>query len=99
MKRTSSIVLLLLAAWLPSSPVCAADTPPSANRNMPVDETTFKTLDINGDGYISRDEIRRATNLERQFDQLDSNHDGRLSREELRGMFPIERPADAGHRK
>ena len=44
-------------------------------------------LDIDRDGYVSRLEARRGSNLERQFGELDTNRDGRLSRDELRGMY------------
>ena len=96
MKHKSLLALCMLTAWSVTSGVSAADNPSRSSR--PVDETTFKTLDIDGDGYISRLEVRRETYLERQFDQLDTNRDGRLSREELRGMFKVETPGDTANR-
>ncbi len=100
MKHTPLTVLFMLTAWSVSCAVHAADNPPQSTvrAGAPVDEATFRTLDIDGDGYVSRMEVRRGTNLERQFDRLDTNHDGRLSREELRGMFPVESPGDAANK-
>src|SRR5262245_57748150 len=101
MKRTPLIFMLALAACSSSPPVESADaTPPLAPRpGPPVDEAIFKTLDIDGDGYISRGEARRDTNVERMFNELDANRDGRLSREELKGLYPVEMPGDAANRK
>ena len=101
MKHTPLTVLFMLTAWSVACPVQAAGTSPqsAAYFDAPVDQAAFRVLDIDGDGYISRMEVRRGTNLEWQFDQLDTNRDGRLSREELRGMFVVERPGDAASRK
>jgi len=101
MKHAPLTVLSMLAAWSVACAAHAGEYPPrsTARADAPVDEATFRTLDIDGDGYVSRLEVRRGTNLEREFDRLDTNRDGRLSREELRGMFPVERPGDAASRK
>jgi hypothetical protein len=42
----------------------------------------FNTMDLDQDGFISRDEAR-GTNLENQFDRLDRDHDGQLSPSEV----------------
>ena len=101
MKHKASMVLVMFAMWSVACSIHAADTAsyPAARVNTPVDDETFRTLDMNGDGFISRSEVRRGTRLERQFDQLDTNRDGRLSREELRGMFAVEQPGDATNRR
>jgi hypothetical protein len=44
-------------------------------------EAMFKSLDKNGDGYISKDEAK-GTPHEKEFARLDKNSDGKLSREE-----------------
>ena len=79
----------------PPPPVAVVPPPPTVS---PVDERTFRVLDINGDGYISRAEVRQGTHLERMFNQLDVNRDGKLSREELFGLVAIERPGDVANR-
>ena len=101
MKYTTISALLVVAFWSLAYPLQAASVlpPPPGDREAPVSEPTFRTLDMDGDGYVSRLEARRGTNVERQFDKLDTNRDGRLSREELKGMFPIERPGDAAYRR
>lgn len=43
----------------------------------------FGTLDANGDGRLSREEIKGNTAISGQFDQLDKNTDGALSRAEF----------------
>lgn len=48
-----------------------------------MDEMTFKKLDTNGDGVISRKEFD-AFNA-RHFKELDTNKDGKLTLEELQG--------------
>jgi|GEM_PF-522051 len=60
------------------------DTPMHANQHHGLmDEMTFKKLDTNGDGVISRKEFN-AFNA-RHFKELDTNKDGKLSLEELMG--------------
>jgi len=44
----------------------------------------FRTLDRNGDGYITRDESRRDDAVARAFDMADRNGDGKLDPEEFR---------------
>ena len=44
----------------------------------------FRSLDRNGDGYVTRDEARRDDAVERAFDVADRNGDGKLDPEEFR---------------
>ena len=53
----------------------------SANGNDGGAEAMFKALDKNGDGFLSKDEVK-GTPHEAEFAQLDKNGDGKLSREE-----------------
>jgi Ca2+-binding EF-hand superfamily protein len=73
MYRTPVIVLAILAA-------CSTldrEAGPDAAR-------AFRTLDRNGDGYITRDESRRDDAVARGFDMADRNGDGKLDPEEFR---------------
>ncbi|HZM44084.1 MAG TPA: EF-hand domain-containing protein [Burkholderiales bacterium] len=101
MKLKAMTVLLMLASWSVVGGIRAADNlpPPVVRAGPPVPEATFRALDMDGDGYISRSEVRRGTYLQRYFDQLDVNRDGRLSREELGGMYAVERPGDTTNRR
>ena len=46
--------------------------------------STFKQVDRNGDGKITRDEFPR--HIARLFDQVDSNHDGVLTQDEYSAL-------------
>lgn len=69
-----------LAAFLLSAP--AADPQdkhkehPSADRSVTL---SFKSLDLDGDGKVTREEFMEA------FAKLDRNHDGVISADELSG--------------
>jgi hypothetical protein len=64
--------------------------PPEGARS-PTDRTTdtgvgtFRSIDTNKDGYISRDEAKNSAELNRQFGQLDKDGDGKLSPQEMSG--------------
>jgi acetyl esterase/lipase len=55
--------------------------------------STFKQLDRNGDGKISRDEFPGP--IGRLFDQVDANHDGTISPEEDAAFRRVAAPGDA----
>ena len=56
--------------------------PGSAWTNDTGSEARFRSLDRNGDGFVSRDEGKDAEELNTRFSELDANNDGKLSREE-----------------
>lgn len=43
-------------------------------------QAEFASFDANGDGKLSRDELKANTSLTGKFDQLDKNRDGNLNR-------------------
>lgn len=47
----------------------------------------FETLDLDGDGFISRDEAQAKPALADEFTSLDTLHRGRLDRAQLRGWL------------
>ncbi len=59
----------------------SASSPSTTASNDGGAEAMFKSLDKDGDGFISKEEAK-GTPHEAQFDKLDTNHDGKLSREE-----------------
>jgi hypothetical protein len=46
-------------------------------------ESVFRTLDVNGDGFISREEASRAGVVQDGFASIDSNNDSRIDRAEF----------------
>ena len=73
----------------PKSPQSAAGAPPRAEsppRDTAVGSSmTFKSLDANKDGFVSRDEAKNSNELNRRFSELDKDGDGKLSSQELSG--------------
>jgi len=47
---------------------------------------TFRSLDTNKDGHVSRDEAKNSSELNRRFSELDKDGDGKLSAQELSGL-------------
>ena len=47
---------------------------------------SFRSLDRNGDGFITRDEARRDDAVARAFDLADRNADGKLDSAEFRSV-------------
>src|SRR5262245_35240776 len=95
-RKLISMLVLGTAVAMPLGSIAADDASkaaPPAARN-PVDRTadtgadTFKSLDTNRDGYISREEARNSSELSRQFSTLDKDGDGKLSAQELSGWRP-----------
>ena len=43
----------------------------------------FRSADTNGDGYLSREEMRRFPFLAKEFDRIDTDGDGQISLPEL----------------
>jgi hyperosmotically inducible periplasmic protein len=43
----------------------------------------FRSLDRNGDGFLTKDEVSQIRGYERAFDEADENRDGRLSPDEF----------------
>lgn len=69
--------LVIAAAVLAACSTMEREAGPDAAR-------AFRSLDRNGDGYITREEARRDDAVARAFDLADRNGDGKLDPEEFR---------------
>lgn len=56
---------------------------------------TFHSFDTNRDGFVSRDEAKNSSELNRQFNELDKDRDGKLSAQELSGWRGAGSPSAA----
>jgi len=79
-------------AMPPSSAAPAAGTPTTVRSHEPDSisnnyHVDFAALDKNGDGSLSRGEVRASGNadLMREFRVVDANHNGRLAKDEMKG--------------
>ena len=52
----------------------------------------FLRLDLDHDGFISREDVKNWPELNREFDKFDRDHDGRLSHNDFE-LFERARPA------
>ena len=73
MKTTLGVVAVLMCVGLfPAQSLADADV-----------DKLFVQLDLDRDGYISRDEAEAHQDLPGSFDDADDNDDGRLDRQEF----------------
>jgi hypothetical protein len=93
----------LAASTAPPPNTSPTNSPPDkSDRSAPADTgnstslPSFKQLDKNKDGFVSRDEAQKASSISARFDELDLDHDGKLSRSE---MDAAQRPAAGGPSK
>jgi len=75
MKKT---VISLLAFAVTTGTAWADTAPTQTGKDNRVAAREFKSMDLNNDGAISREEAARNSELEANFDKYDENHDGRL---------------------
>lgn len=79
-----------------AQPPAEAATPPAANASAPAETQAaltkgeikamreFRMLDFNGDGKLSRTEVKLFPRLANAFDDADTDRDGYVSYEEVR---------------
>lgn len=48
------------------------------------DSNIFRELDVNRDGFVSKEEARRSADISARFNDLDSDKDNRISASEFR---------------
>lgn len=90
MKLKTIVAAGIAAAFVLPVSLHAADDKPSGATA----DATFKDLDKNSDGSVSREEATGSAR-EKDFDKLDTNSDGKLSREEHRAA-PVENAGVGG---
>jgi hypothetical protein len=69
---------LFLITYL-ASMISGAQTPTSTNKDAPKLPPSFVAADQDKDGYISRDEAKKAGVTTMNFDAADKNKDNRLN--------------------
>jgi len=85
---------ILLATAL--SVVCSLASAAAPDAQTPV-RPGPGSLDQNGDGYLSRDEVSSHPRLAESFERLDANKDGLLSTDELRAARGAGHHGQSGH--
>jgi hypothetical protein len=97
MVRISALVLALSAS---ASAAAQAPATPALNQTVRADvaktlQQNFDKADINNDGFLSEEEVRRTAaqvgqqmlaRLDQEFDGLDKDKNGQLSKDEFRAM-------------
>jgi Ca2+-binding EF-hand superfamily protein len=71
----------------------------TAYAQEPGSEARFRSLDDNGDGFVSRAEGKDAEELNTRFSELDVNNDGKLTRDEYAVLEREAREAAAKNTK
>jgi hypothetical protein len=78
------------AQMTPTQPVLTPATPAAAptSRSASQQEATFKRIELNGDGFISKAELEKADpKLGQDFQKYDTDGDGKLSMPEFDAMM------------
>ena len=76
--RQTAVILVASGAGLVASGAYA-----EPNDVQPANTATFRSLDRNGDGYLTRNEVSHVASYAKSFDLADENHDGKLTPDEF----------------
>jgi len=71
----------IVTSALAAGPMGSAFAADASETGAPSAE--FKKLDVNHDGYLSREEVRKIRGFEKAFKEADENRDGRLDVDEF----------------
>ncbi|MEZ4599764.1 MAG: hypothetical protein R2940_08245 [Syntrophotaleaceae bacterium] len=81
MKRILTNLCLLAAVLFSVTAFAGEESAPS----------TFQTLDVDQDGYISGQEAASSESLNQEFKKVDANQDGKLDEAEFAAFEPTEK--------
>ena len=76
-------MVMICAASFASLAASAASAQPAGEPEKPQASAKFRSLDRNGDGYLTKDEVSAIRGFDKAFDEADENHDGKLSADEF----------------
>jgi osmotically-inducible protein OsmY len=76
--KQMAVILVASGAGLVASAAYA-----EPNDVQPANTGTFRSLDRNGDGYLTRKEVSHIASYAKSFDVTDENRDGKLSPDEF----------------
>ena len=83
------------AATLAAALIATAGAARAAETDSPV-SPEFKRLDVNRDGYVSREEARKIRGFDQAFTEADDNRDGKLDAAEFTKAQSIHERLAAG---
>lgn len=84
--RQMAVILVASGAGLVTSAAYAQPTQSGEARpgdTQPVSSGSFRSLDRNADGYLTRSEVSHVGSYAKSFDVADENRDGKLSPDEF----------------
>jgi Ca2+-binding EF-hand superfamily protein len=87
-------IILLASAALVSTAAIAGDDKDKDSKGA---TSTFKTLDADADGKLSKEEVAGNEGLSGSFDRLDSNSDGYVSKREFQRNTMPKRDSSASY--
>jgi len=79
-----ALVLLALPALALAQPPAGGGGPPRAPQTPEQVEASFKQMDTNKDGSISKEEWTAAGRREQGFTRFDANGDGKITLDEMK---------------
>jgi hypothetical protein len=92
--KTFGWYALAIACLAASSPALADERSAYYQRRAEMDLAAFNALDLNGDGYVTPDEIRGDNDFGPRFADMDANRDNVVTRAELERYVALQYGVD-----